>query len=141
MTTLALASCASCPPRPTGHGHYDPPRRGPRPAGGSTTAAGDVNDRSTLPTLLTGNDVVVSSIQFKKTDHDGLNESVKASGVPRDLINGGMGTLLAPGTTKRVMGPPRSRRRSPNLLARRPASSTACVGRPSSTGLFCRRRR
>lgn len=70
---------------------------------GVTPVRGDANDRETLPDLLRGHDVAVSAIQFRKTDHDALIESVKASGVPRYFVPGGSGTLLAPGTTTRIM--------------------------------------
>jgi putative NADH-flavin reductase len=73
---------------------------------GVTPVAGDANDRATLPGQLAGHDVVVSSIQFKKTDHDALIESVKASRVPRYFVNGGSGTLLVPGTRTRIMDTP-----------------------------------
>ena len=73
---------------------------------GVTSVAGDANDRGTLPGLLAGHDVVLSSIQFRKTDHDALIKSVKASGVARYFVNGGCGTLLAPGTTTRIMDTP-----------------------------------
>lgn len=73
---------------------------------GVTAVAGDANDRGALPGLLAGHDVVISSIQFRKTDHDALIESVKASSVARYFVNGGCGTLLMPGTTTRIMDSP-----------------------------------
>jgi putative NADH-flavin reductase len=73
---------------------------------GVTPVAGDANDRSTLPALLAGHDVVVSSIGFWKTDHEVLIGAVKDSGVPRYFVNGGSGTLLIPGTTTRIMDTP-----------------------------------
>ncbi|MEO6472459.1 MAG: NAD(P)H-binding protein, partial [Aeromicrobium sp.] len=73
---------------------------------GVTALAGNANDRQTLPQQIAGHDVVISSIQFLKTDHDSLIESVKASGVPRYFVNGGCGTLLVPGTTTRIMDTP-----------------------------------
>lgn len=73
---------------------------------GVTALAGNANDRSTLPQQVAGHDVVISSVQFHKTDHDALIESVKASGVPRYFVNGGSGTLLVPGTTTRLMDTP-----------------------------------
>lgn len=73
---------------------------------GVTAVHGDANDRETLPQLISGHDVVISAIQFRKTDHDALIESVKASGVPRYFVPGGSGTLLAPGTTTRIMDTP-----------------------------------
>lgn len=68
-----------------------------------TTVPGDANDPATLVPQLVGHDVVITSIQFRKTDPDQLIESVKASGVPRYLVSGGSGTLLVPGTTTRIM--------------------------------------
>lgn len=73
---------------------------------GVTALAGDANDRETLPQQISGHDVVISSIQFLKTDHAALIDSVKASGVPRYFVNGGCGTLLVPGTTTRLMDTP-----------------------------------
>ena len=73
---------------------------------GVTAVDGNADDRENLPAQLAGHDVVISSIQFTKTDHDALIESVKASGVPRYFVNGGSGTLLAPGTTTRIMDTP-----------------------------------
>jgi uncharacterized protein len=74
--------------------------------------------------LLAGQDVVVSSTQFKKTDHDALSESVTASDVPRYLFNGGSGTLLAPGTS-RIMDTRGSRQHSRGRLRPRRPSSNA----------------
>jgi putative NADH-flavin reductase len=68
-----------------------------------TAQAGDANDGPALAALLKGHDVVVTSIQFAKTDPDVLIEAVKASGVPRYVVAGGSGTLLAPGTNTRLM--------------------------------------
>ena len=62
---------------------------------GVTSVAGDANDRGTLPGLLAGHDVVISSIQFFKTDRDAPTESGKASGVARYFVNGGCGTLTS----------------------------------------------
>ena len=73
---------------------------------GVTAVAGDANDRETLPELIKGHDVVVSAIQFRKTDHEALIQSVVASGVPRYFVPGGSGTLLVPGTTTRIMDTP-----------------------------------
>ncbi|MDP3175793.1 MAG: NAD(P)H-binding protein [Phenylobacterium sp.] len=73
---------------------------------GLTAKAGDINDTDTLVPLLRGHDVVISSVQFVKYDHDKLIEAVKASGVPRYFVCGGSGTLLAPGTQTRIMDLP-----------------------------------
>ena len=73
---------------------------------GVTALAGNANDRRALPQQIAAHDVAISSIQFHKTDHDALIESVKASGVPRYFVNGGSGTLLVPGTTTRLMDTP-----------------------------------
>ena len=71
-----------------------------------TARAGDANDGPALAGLLKGHDVVVTSIQFAKTDPDVLIEEVKASGVPRYVVAGGSGTLLAQGTNTRLMDTP-----------------------------------
>lgn len=68
-----------------------------------TALAGDANDGPALTSLLTGHDVVVTSIQFAKIDPDVVIDAVKASGVPRYVVAGGSGTLLAPGTDTRLM--------------------------------------
>lgn len=73
---------------------------------GVTALAGNANDRQTLPQQIAGHDVVISSVQFHKTDHDALIESVTASGVSRYFVTGGSGTLLVPGTTTRLMDTP-----------------------------------
>ena len=71
-----------------------------------TAVEADANDSSTLPTLIAGHDVVVTSIQYTKTDHPALIHSVRASGVPRYVVVGGSGTLRVPGTTTRIMDTP-----------------------------------
>lgn len=73
---------------------------------GVTAVDDNADDRESLPRQIAGHEVVISSIQFTKTDHDALIESVKASGVPRYFVNGGCGTLLVPGTTTRIMDTP-----------------------------------
>ena len=69
---------------------------------GVTSVAGNIDDTDTLVPLLKGHDVVISSVQFKKYDHEKLIAAVKASGAPRYFICGGSGTLHAPGTTTRI---------------------------------------
>ena len=77
------------------------------PSAPSVTAVeADANDSATLPPLLAGHDVVVTSIQYAKTDHASLIRSVRESGVPRYVVVGGSGTLLVPGTTTRIMDTP-----------------------------------
>jgi putative NADH-flavin reductase len=76
----------------------------PHPA--VTVLAGDANDPDTLIPQITGHDVVITSIQFRKTDPDTLIEAVKASGAPRYVVAGGSGTLHVPGTTTRIMDTP-----------------------------------
>lgn len=73
---------------------------------GVTSLAGDADDRETLPQQIAGHDVVISSIQFLKTDHAALIDSVRTSGVPRYFVNGGCGILRVPGTTTRLMDTP-----------------------------------
>lgn len=65
--------------------------------------AADANDPEQLIPAIEGHDVVITSIQYAKTDHAALIASVKASGVPRYFVNGGAGTLLVPSTTTRIM--------------------------------------
>lgn len=67
---------------------------------------GDINDAQSMAELLRGHDVVVSCVQFAKYDHAALIEAVRASQVPRYFVCGGSGTLLAPGTTTRLMNTP-----------------------------------
>jgi putative NADH-flavin reductase len=64
---------------------------------------GDANDPATVSTLIRSHDVVVTSVQFLKTDPDILIPAVRSSGVPRYVVVGGSGTLLAPGTETRIM--------------------------------------
>jgi uncharacterized protein len=73
---------------------------------GVIAVRGDANDADSLVKLIAGHDVVVSSIQFSKTDPDTLIEAVKSSAAPRYVVVGGSGTLLAPGTTTRIMHTP-----------------------------------
>ena len=73
---------------------------------GITPREGDIDDPETMTGLLKGHDVVVSSVQFKKYDHEKLIAAVKASGVPRYFVCGGSGTAHAPGTTTRIMDLP-----------------------------------
>lgn len=67
---------------------------------------GDINDAPSMTELLRGHDVVVSCVQFAKYDHGALIEAVRAAQVPRYFVCGGSGTLLAPGTTTRIMDTP-----------------------------------
>ncbi|MGE3303857.1 MAG: NAD(P)-dependent oxidoreductase [Hyphomonadaceae bacterium] len=73
---------------------------------GVTVRAGDANDPAGLAPLLAGHDVIVSSIQFAKIDYAKLIAAVRASSVARYFVVGGSGTLLAPGTTTRIMDGP-----------------------------------
>lgn len=73
---------------------------------GVTSLAGDADNRETLPRQIAGHDVVISSIQFLKTDHAALIDSVRKSGVPRYFVNGGCGILRVPGTPTRLMDTP-----------------------------------
>jgi len=73
---------------------------------GVTAQFGDANDGPALTALLKGHDVVVTSIQFAKTDPETIIGAVKASGVGRYVVAGGSGTLHAPGTTTRLMDTP-----------------------------------
>jgi alkylation response protein AidB-like acyl-CoA dehydrogenase len=64
---------------------------------GVTAVAADANDGPALTELISGHDVVVTSIQYSKTDPDTLIEAVKASGVPRYVVAGGVGHSARPG--------------------------------------------
>jgi putative NADH-flavin reductase len=70
---------------------------------GVTPLFGDANDGAALADVISGHDVVVTSIQYRKTDPDTIIDAVKASGVPRYVVAGGSGTLLVPGTDTRIM--------------------------------------
>lgn len=64
---------------------------------GVTAVAGDVSDETALADLLKGHDAVISAVHFTDSDPDKLIGAVKASGVPRYLVVGGAGSLLAGG--------------------------------------------
>ena len=51
-------------------------------------------------------DVVVSCVEFANYDHENLIRAAHDRAVPRYLIYGGSGTLLAPGMTTRLMDTP-----------------------------------
>ncbi|MGW3963602.1 NAD(P)-dependent oxidoreductase [Amycolatopsis sp. NPDC005003] len=63
----------------------------------------DANDSARLVPVIAGHDVVVTAIQYAKTDHAGLIESVRKSAVPLWFVAGGSGTLVVPGTATRFM--------------------------------------
>jgi len=63
----------------------------------------DANDSARLVPVIAGHDVVVTAIQYAKTDHAGLIESVRKSAVPLWFVAGGSGTLVVPGTATRLM--------------------------------------
>lgn len=71
-----------------------------------TAAHCDANDPAQLVPAIRGHDVVVTSIQYRKTNHEQLIASVRESGVPRWFVAGGSGTLLIPGTSTRIMDGP-----------------------------------
>jgi len=73
---------------------------------GVTSVEGNIDDRAKITELLKGHDVVVSSVQFTKYDHEKLIGAVKDSGVGRYFVCGGSGTLHAPGTSTRIMDTP-----------------------------------
>ena len=60
---------------------------------GVEAKSGDVSDEKRLVALLKGNDAVISSVPFAKTDPGKLIGAVRASGVPRYLVVGGAGSL------------------------------------------------
>jgi len=76
------------------------------PSDDATAVYGDINDAESMAEVLRGHDVVVSCVQFAKYDHEALIEAARASEVPRYFVCGGSGTLLAPGTTTRLMDTP-----------------------------------
>ncbi|WP_405606352.1 NAD(P)-dependent oxidoreductase [Streptomyces sp. NBC_00076] len=67
------------------------------------TVEADANDSAQLVPVITGHDVVVTAIQYAKTDHARLISSVRESKAPLYFVTGGSGTLLVPGTKTRVM--------------------------------------
>lgn len=73
---------------------------------GVTSVFGNIDEPEAMTNLLRGHDVVISSVQFRKYDHEKLIRAVKDSGVPRYFVSGGSGTLLVPGTTTRLMDHP-----------------------------------
>jgi uncharacterized protein len=63
-----------------------------------TPILGDLFDDATLAKILTGHDVVISSVRFTMSDPHRLLNAVRASGVKRYLVVGGAGSLeVAPG--------------------------------------------
>jgi uncharacterized protein len=72
-----------------------------------TAAYCDANDPAQLVPSIRGHDhLVVTSIQYRKTDHEGLMASIRTSGVPRWFVAGGSGTLRVPGTSTTSMDGP-----------------------------------
>jgi Putative NADH-flavin reductase len=71
-----------------------------------TAVYGNIDDPDAMIELLRGHDVVISSVQFRKYDHESLIRAVKESGVPRYFVCGGSGTLFMPGTKVRLMDHP-----------------------------------
>ncbi|MGD9842349.1 MAG: NAD(P)-dependent oxidoreductase [Steroidobacteraceae bacterium] len=61
-----------------------------------TPKRGDIFDTDGLPALLAGHDVVISAVQFTKSDPHLLINAVKKAKVPRYLVMGGMGSLITP---------------------------------------------
>lgn len=76
------------------------------PVAGVSAVFGDIDAPEALSALLRGHDVVISSVQFAKYDHENLIRAVKQSGVPRYFVSGGSGTLFVPGTRTRLMDHP-----------------------------------
>ncbi|UFH51553.1 NAD(P)-dependent oxidoreductase [Pseudomonas sp. KNUC1026] len=64
---------------------------------GVTAVAGDANDSAQLQPLIAGHDLVISSVHFTASKPAQLLADVRASGVPRYLVVGGAGSLLAGG--------------------------------------------
>jgi putative NADH-flavin reductase len=54
---------------------------------------GDVNAPNELTTLLSGHDVVISSVRFEQLNYDGLTAAVRGARVKRLLVVGGAGSL------------------------------------------------
>ncbi|PVZ13618.1 MULTISPECIES: NAD(P)-dependent oxidoreductase [unclassified Pseudomonas] len=69
-----------------------------------TAVAGDANDSEKLQQLIAGHDLVISSVHFTASQPAQLLADVRASGVPRYLVVGGAGSLLAGG--KRLIESP-----------------------------------
>lgn len=65
---------------------------------GVTAVKGDIKGGADLAGLLSGHEVVVSSVKFLDTDFAQLIDGVRGSGVKRFLVVGGAGSLeIAPG--------------------------------------------
>lgn len=60
-----------------------------------TTRQGDLFAVDKLTALLAGHDVVISSVYFSHSDPRLLVEAVRGAGVPRYIVVGGAGSLLA----------------------------------------------
>lgn len=111
------------------------------PSDDVTALYGDINDAQSMAEVLRGHDVVVSCVQFAKYNHEALIEAVRASEVPRYFVCGGSGTLLAPGTTTRLMDTPAfPADYLPPARAARRRFSTGCERSPISTGPTSARR-
>lgn len=63
---------------------------------GATLQKGDVSDVAWLSSALTGQDAVISSLQFGTIDAASLTNAVKKAGLKRLLIVGGAGSLRLP---------------------------------------------
>lgn len=69
-----------------------------KPQAGLSAVQGDVNDRGDVAALVSGHDVVISSVKFQLIHPAILIEGVKQANVKRLLVVGGAGTLeVAPG--------------------------------------------
>jgi putative NADH-flavin reductase len=65
---------------------------------GVTPQKGDVSDQNELAVLVKGHEAVISSVMFVASDPHKLIAAVRASGVKRYLVVGGVGSLeVAPG--------------------------------------------
>ena len=70
-----------------------------------TAKRGDLNDPAGLVPLLSGHDVVASSVHFSDVAPHTLVRIVKEAGVPRLAVVGGAGSLLLPNGTRVVDAP------------------------------------
>ena len=68
---------------------------------GVKAVQGDVFDEAGLAGLLRGHDAVISAVHFTASDPNILIDAVRASRVPRYIVMGGAGSLLAGGMARR----------------------------------------
>lgn len=72
---------------------------------GVAVRRGDIADRAEMTALLRGHDAVISAVQFRPNDMQGLMAAVQAADVPRFLVMGGAASLETEDGAKLIDSP------------------------------------